>query len=92
MKIEITEWNRFWKHLGTDWCMSEHDQIPEDTSNLDRGEFITITEGLLQWKDIHKDFVAVKGIAGHDDGMSVIGAFRRWKKLHSVEVASVLLN
>ena len=88
MKIEITEWNRFWAHLGKNWYIYESDMSPEDDTTLKPGEYITITYGCLAWQG-DGDFNPVLGIVSDGDGVDLLGAFRKWRKMQSVATVAV---
>lgn len=91
MKIEIGEWNRFWAHLGKDWYMDDHDMSPEDDTTLKPGEYITITYGCLAWQG-GEDFKPVPGIAADSDGVDMLGAIRKWRKLQSTTTIAVEIS
>jgi len=88
MKIEIGEWNRFWEHLGKNWYMDDRDMSPEDDTTLKPGECISITGGVLLWQG-DGGFKPVPSIVSNGDGVDLLGAFRKWRKLQNTATIAV---
>ena len=67
--------------------MDDHDMSPEDDTELKSGEYITISGGVLLWQG--GNFNPVPGVATDSDGVDLLGAFRKWRKMQSTATIAV---